>query len=147
MLVGPQQQIGWVGMHEHWAVDLPVTADAGACARQAVVDHFADELQADALVDVQIVATELVTYGLDMGSGFLRLRGWVEEDDGAVCLEVAGGDGRAAASLPADLNDVASGWGPRLIDRLAQAWEVREGASVWVRLHEPHSVATVSVGS
>lgn len=117
--------------------------------RRAVA-HVVPDLDEDALVDLKLICTELVTNVHQHGDGMGELR-ITRPFDGVLCVEVddASPLPPRVASGPADERSLR-GWG--IVDAIAKEWGVRQrdrGKTVWIEVdsgatsgwHEPpHAV-------
>jgi anti-sigma regulatory factor (Ser/Thr protein kinase) len=111
------------------------TEDAPAQAR-AALEVFDQILAGEALEDLQLVVSELITNSVRFGpkraiSLVLRV-----DDDGVVRGEVIDqGDGELAKIEMVPEPSLDGGWGLHLVDRVASSWGVHEGSThVWFEL-------------
>ena len=117
---------------------LPNGPEAASAARQAVDAVLANRAQADALPDLRLLVSELVTNAVRHGharDGGVELS--LDVDDGRLRVEVRDG-GRGF--VPADCKrapDELGGWGLVVVDRLADRWGVEDagGTRVWFEMN------------
>ena len=107
--------------------------DAAHRARDEIRDGFRDRVGDGALLDLQLIVSELVTNSARYGPGEEievelalaedgSIRGWVEDR----------GSGEVAIRRKAD---GSGGFGLRIIDAVASSWGVHEGSThVWFEI-------------
>src|SRR3954465_15567434 len=110
---------------------------AAATARREITRRLSARLARDALEDVRLLLTELVTNALRHGKG-------APEDEIGVRAEVADGTGRIEVHDPGRDGEVEArrpcarggGYGLFLVDRLTNRWGVdqQDGTTVWAEL-------------
>jgi anti-sigma regulatory factor (Ser/Thr protein kinase) len=112
------------------ALSLPPVPSACQVARAAVRDRFTDALSRDAIADLELVVSELVSNAVEHGCGTIRLD--VEHDGhdlrGFVTDE---GDGFDYEPPSADTVE-PRGRGLPVVDALVTRWGIRDGRThVW----------------
>ena len=126
--------------------ELRVLADltAPALARWALRSALEDAVQPQVLLDVLIVASELVTNAV-LHAGLshedaITLRMW---SGPPIRLEVED-DGAGLAQEP----EGAGGWGLRVVSALSESWGLRlgRGALAWAVLRAPHRPRGAATG-
>ena len=106
---------------------------AAAQARDALA-AFAETMPAEALADLRLVVTELVTNSVKYGPGGPIVVSVKRGSDGAVSGEVLDG-GRAGVRMRRSPNPAGGGLGLQIVDALASAWGVRPRSTrVWFRI-------------
>ncbi|MEA2272853.1 MAG: hypothetical protein QOI98_1561 [Solirubrobacteraceae bacterium] len=105
---------------------LPLAPDAARSARSALVSHALDP---DLEHSVCLLVTELVTNGVRHSGGRRPLRVRARLEPGRAWVEVEDG-GRG---FHPDIRHGASGFGLRIVDRVATRWGVEAGppTRVW----------------
>jgi anti-sigma regulatory factor (Ser/Thr protein kinase) len=117
-------------------VGLPRTRVAPGHARRALRNLCADHVEADLLVDAELLVSELVTNALRHGAGDISLRARVD-DDRLVVEVIDEGSGFEHALRRHDFEQVG-GWGLDIVDDLSSRWGVHEGTThVWFELERP----------
>lgn len=112
------------------SVSLSRVPSASGVARAAVRDRFADALSRDAMADLELVVSELVSNAVEHGCGTVRLD--VDLDGYGLHGFVAdGGDGFDYVPSSAGV-DSPRGRGLSIVDALATRWGIRAGRThVW----------------
>lgn len=112
------------------SLSLSPVPSASGVARAAVRDRFTDALSRDAIADLELVVSELVSNAVEHGCGTVRLD--VDLDVYGLHGFVAdGGDGFDYVPSSADI-DTPRGWGLSIVDALATRWGIRAGRThVW----------------
>lgn len=110
---------------------LPRNERIGVIARRLISRHFGSHMGSEALMQAQIVVTELVNNAYQHGRGRIQLAAALRP--GRLLVEVIDeGDGEAVR-LGAPHGD--SGRGLRIVDALSASWGVLEGSThVWAEL-------------
>jgi two-component sensor histidine kinase len=119
---------------EQLSIQLPPEPRASWKARLSL-DQFSAALSPDALADLRVVVSELVTNSVRHGPGNpIQLRVALE-DAGLVRGEVIDqGSGTVAIR---DSKAVSGGFGLRIVDTLCERWGVFEGSThVWFELRD-----------
>jgi len=113
-------------------VPLPRERSCAAIARRLVERHFSYELDAHAIENLKLVATELVDNAYLHGEGEIQLR--LQKLGPCVRVEVID-EGQDAEIRVRPNPTGVGGHGLQLVQRLASAWGAREGtAHVWAEL-------------
>jgi two-component sensor histidine kinase len=112
------------------SLSLSPVPSASAVARAAVRDRFTAALSRDAIVDLELVVSELVLNAVEHGCGTVRLD--VDLDGYGLHGFVADeGDGFDYVPSSADI-DTPRGRGLSIVDALATRWGIRAGRThVW----------------
>ena len=115
------------------SLSLSRVPSASGVARAAVRDRFADALSRDAMEDLELVVSELVSNAVEHGCGTVRLD--VDLDRYGLHAFVAdggdGGDGFDYVPSSAGV-DSPCGRGLSIVDALATRWGTRAGRThVW----------------
>ena len=112
------------------SLSLPPVPSASGVARAAVRHRFTDALSRDAIADLELVVSELVSNAVEHGCGTVRLD--VTFDGYGLHGFVAdGGDGFDYVPSSADI-DTAGGRGLSIVDALATRWGIHGGRThVW----------------
>ena len=112
---------------------LSAEPSAAAQARDALA-AFAETMPAEALADLRLVVTELVTNSVKYGPGGPIVVSVKRGADGAVSGEVLDG-GRAGVRMRRSPNPGGGGLGLQIVDAVASAWGVRPRSTrVWFRI-------------
>jgi anti-sigma regulatory factor (Ser/Thr protein kinase) len=114
--------------------DLTVSTSAAAEAR-AILDALVADLEAEALGDLRIVVSELVSNAVKYGPGTpIHVELDILAPDG-VRGEIADHGNPSTAPRIHDRPGAHGGYGLRLVDALTTAWGVHEGTTdVWFEL-------------
>jgi anti-sigma regulatory factor (Ser/Thr protein kinase) len=108
---------------------LPASAAANALARHCVEERLAPHLSADAVVNLKLVVSELVSNAVVHGAGEVTMR--LQVVPGAVLVEVADHGTRSAPAIR-DAADETGGWGLRIVEAVSRRWGVYDGSThVW----------------
>jgi anti-sigma regulatory factor (Ser/Thr protein kinase) len=117
-------------------VELPRARVAPGEARRALRDLCAHHVEADLLVDAELLVSELVTNALRHGQGDISLCAWVD-DDRLVVEVIDEGSGFEHELRRHDFEQVG-GWGLDIVDDISSRWGVHEGTThVWFELERP----------
>ena len=121
-----------LGVAVQFSFQFPPADDAPAQAR-AALEVFDQILAPDALEDLQLVVSELITNSVKFGSKRAITLVLSISDDGVVTGEVIDqGDGETAKVEMTVEPTLDGGWGLHLVDQVAERWGVHEGSThVW----------------
>jgi anti-sigma regulatory factor (Ser/Thr protein kinase) len=116
-----------------FSLSLPPVPSACQVARAAVRDRFTDALSREAIADLELVVSELVSNAVEHGRGTVRLD--VDHDGQRLHGFVTdGGDGFDYARPSADA-DQPRGRGLTIVDALVTRWGIRNGRThVWFNI-------------
>jgi anti-sigma regulatory factor (Ser/Thr protein kinase) len=119
---------------EQLSIELPPEPRASWTARLSL-GQFAAALSPEALADLRVVVSELVTNSVRHGPGNpIELRVALE-DDGLVRGEVVDQGSGTVAIRGSEA--VSGGFGLRIVDALCERWGVFEGSThVWFELRD-----------
>lgn len=110
---------------------LPRHTSCGAQARMLLSDHLGEELPANTLADLKLVATELVNNAYLHGTGEIELV--VSRSTERIRVEVI--DEGHGQTIRINEEPDAGGRGLRIVDTLTVAWGAFEGTThVWADL-------------
>ena len=120
-------------MSEELSIELAPEPRASWKARLSL-SQFADALSPNALADLRVVVSELVTNSVRHGPGNpIRLQ--VALEDGLVRGEVID-EGNGTVAIRGS-EAVSGGFGLRIVDTLCERWGVFEGSTqVWFELRD-----------
>jgi anti-sigma regulatory factor (Ser/Thr protein kinase) len=117
-------------------IELEARPQAASAARRAI-DRFRRDLPEDVLEDLKLMVSELVTNscrhaGLSANEGIHLRLGFA---GGGVRVEV---EDHGRFRPPVAPGDNGSGWGLKIVDRLADRWgiEDHEGTLVWFEMRD-----------
>jgi anti-sigma regulatory factor (Ser/Thr protein kinase) len=117
---------------------LPHGPEAAAAARDAVDAALASQLTSDAMPDLRLLVSELVTNAVRHGhecDGGVELT--LDMEGGRLRVEVRDG-GAGFVPTPRDPDPTTpGGWGLVVVDRLADRWGVEDtgGTRVWFEMN------------
>jgi anti-sigma regulatory factor (Ser/Thr protein kinase) len=112
---------------------LPRARVAPGHARRVLRNLCADHVDADLLVDAELLVSELVTNAIRHGRGDISLCARID-DDRLVVEVIDEGTDFAHELRRRDLQQVG-GWGLDIVDDVSSRWGVHEGAThVWFEL-------------
>ena len=131
----PRDDRGNGGRSVGFRTRLPADRTAAASARRLVRTRLGRLVAADALDDILLVVSELVTNAVRHGRGDVELK--ISFDGNVLSGEVCdGGDGFVAAQ-DSSTSGAVGGNGLHIVDRLTQRWGVAEGsARVWFEISD-----------
>jgi anti-sigma regulatory factor (Ser/Thr protein kinase) len=112
------------------SLSLARVLSASGIARTAIRDRFTDALSRQAIADLELVVSELVSNAVEHGCGTIRLD--LDHDGHDLHGFVAdGGDGFDYVPRSLDSDD-PRGRGLSIVDALATRWGIRDGRThVW----------------
>ena len=117
-------------------VELPRARVAPGDARRVLRNLCANHVEADLLVDAELLVSELVTNAIRHGEGDITLCARVD-DDRLVVEVIDQGSGFEYELRRQDFEHVG-GWGLDIVDDLSSRWGVHEGTThVWFELERP----------
>jgi anti-sigma regulatory factor (Ser/Thr protein kinase) len=125
-----------VTMTKELRQQLPHGSDAPAAARRAV-DALEGSVDADALGELRLLVSELVTNSVRHGEARAGDGVVLEIELGSDCARVEVVDGgRGFEPDPTRVPGENGGWGLLVVDRLARRWGVEraDGTRVWLEL-------------
>lgn len=114
-------------------LDLPRTPEAASIARRWLESRYDGNLADAALQNMKLVVSELVNNAVLHGIGDIRMSVTLAEGRMRVTVEDEGVN--SPPIMTVQPRPGSGGFGLRVVDALAVAWGVRDGAShVWVDL-------------
>jgi anti-sigma regulatory factor (Ser/Thr protein kinase) len=131
-------QGGWLNVPREvrLQIQLPRARVAPGNARRALRNLCADHVEADLLVDAELLVSELVTNALRQGVGDIRLSARVDDD--RLVVEVIDEGSGFEHDLRCHDFEQLGGWGLDIVDDLSSRWGVHEGTThVWFELERP----------